>query len=244
MFGICLLTVIPMRKNPSHKSEMINQILFGESFKILEQKKKWVYIKLSHDNYTGWICNKQFEKISKKKIESYTLNQNNYYVKIKGSKQRLVIGSFLPKDELFKKKLKIEFNLNNYKSIDSGLSLSKIAKKYLNSPYLWGGRTTLGIDCSGFTQIVYRFFSINLPRDSYQQAQKGEMINFKDCKSGDLAFFEEKNKINHVGIILHKNKIIHSSGKVRIDQLDNKGILNSENKKYSHKLKLIKRVNL
>ena len=67
MFGICLLTVIPMRKNPSHKSEMTNQVLFGESFKILEQKKKWVYIKLSHDNYTGWICNKQFEKYQKKK---------------------------------------------------------------------------------------------------------------------------------------------------------------------------------
>ena len=242
MFGICLLTVIPMRKNPSHKSEMINQILFGESFKILDQKKKWVYIKLSHDNYTGWICNKQFEKISKRKIESYTINQKNYNIKIKGSKQRVVLGSFLPKDELFKKKLQIEFNLNNYKSIDSGLSLSKIAKKYLNSPYLWGGRTTLGIDCSGFTQIVYRFFSINLPRDSHQQARKGKIINYKDCKSGDLAFFEEKNIINHVGIILHKKKIIHSSGKVRIDQLDNKGIFNSENKKHSHKLKLIKRV--
>ena len=244
MYGICLLTVIPMRKKPSHKSEMTNQILFGESFKILEQKKNWIYISLSHDNYTGWICDNQHKKISKRKIESYVLNQKNLNVKIKGNLHLVVLGSFLPKDELFKEKLQIEFNVNHYKSIDSSLSLSKIAKKYLNAPYLWGGRTTLGIDCSGFTQIVYRFFSINLPRDSHQQAQKGKIINFKNCKSGDLAFFEEKNKINHVGIILPKNKIIHSSGKVRIDKLDNKGIFNSENKKYSHKLKLIKRVTL
>ncbi len=233
-----------MRNKSSHKSEMINQILFGESFKILKQEKNWVYIKLSHDNYTGWICNKQFEKISKKKIESYTLNQKKYIIKIKGDRQQVVLGSFLPKDELFKKKIQLEFNLNYYKSNNSNLSLQKIAKKYLNSPYLWGGRTTLGIDCSGFTQIVYRFFSIKLPRDSHQQAQKGELINFENCKSGDLAFFEEKNKINHVGIVLHRNKIIHSSGKVRIDQFDNKGIFNSEIKKYSHKLKLIKRVTL
>tara|TARA_B100001057_G_scaffold227342_1_gene227713 strand:+ start:3562 stop:4296 length:735 start_codon:yes stop_codon:yes gene_type:complete len=244
MYGICLLTVIPMRNKPSHKSEMINQILFGESFKILKQKKNWVYIKLSHDNYTGWICNKQYQKISKRKIESYTLNQKNYSIKIKGDRQQIVLGSFLPKDELFKKKLQLEFNLNYYKSKNSSLSLPKIAKKYLNSPYLWGGRTNLGIDCSGFTQIVYRFFSINLPRDSHQQAKKGELIKFKNCKSGDLAFFEEKNKINHVGIVLPRNNIIHSSGKVRIDQFDNKGIFNSENKKYSHKLKLIKRVTL
>ena len=233
-----------MRNKSSHKSEMINQILFGESFKILKQEKNWVYIKLSHDNYTGWICNKQYQKISKRKIESYTLNQKNYSIKIKGDRQQIVLGSFLPTDELFKKKLQLEFNLNYYKSKNSSLSLPKIAKKYLNSPYLWGGRTNLGIDCSGFTQIVYRFFSINLPRDSHQQAKKGELIKFKNCKSGDLAFFEEKNKINHVGIVLPRNNIIHSSGKVRIDQFDNKGIFNSENKKYSHKLKLIKRVTL
>ena len=120
---------------------------------------------------------------------------------------------------------------------------TKICKKYLNTPYLWGGRTPLGIDCSGYTQIVYRCFNKNLPRDSYQQAKKGRKIsNLKKVKLGDLAFFGEKQSIKHVGIILKNNKIIHASGKVRIDSLDEKGIFNNDLNIYTHQLKILKRV--
>ncbi len=242
MYGICLLTVIPMRKLPSHASEMMNQVLFGETFTILEKKENWSFIKLSHDNYIGWISNNQYKKSSRKKIESYISNKTYCNIKINHIKQQLVLGSFIPKNELEKKNLQIDFKLNFLDLNNFDIWFQKIAKKYLNTPYLWGGRTPLGIDCSGLTQMVYRFFKINLPRDSHQQAKKGKKINFKNCKLGDLAFFEEKNKITHVGIILLNKKIIHSSGKVRIDLIDEIGIYNSESKKYSHKLKLIKRV--
>ncbi len=242
MYGICLLTVIPMRKLSSHKSEMINQILFGETFSIIEKKENWSFIKLSHDNYTGWICNNQYTGTSHSKINSYLLNKKYYKIKVKNINQQLILGSLIPKNKLERKKLHIDLKLN-FSEIDNfNTWFQKIAKKYLNTPYLWGGRTTVGIDCSGFTQMVYRFFKINLPRDSVQQAKKGKKISFKNCKIGDLAFFEEKNKITHVGIILPNKKIIHSSGKVRIDLIEENGIYNKESEQYSHKLKFIKRV--
>ncbi len=241
MYGVCLLTVIPMRKLPSHKSEMINQVLFGEKFAILEKKKNWSLIKLLHDNYIGWVNNNQYNKTSNKKLDSYISNKTNCKIKINNIQQELVLGSYIPKGELEKKELKIDFKLNFGDISNFNLWFQKIAKKYLNSPYLWGGRTPLGIDCSGYTQMIYRFFNINLPRDSFQQAQKGKKITFNNCKMGDLAFFEEKKKINHVGILLSNKKIIHSSGKVRIDKFDSIGIYNSNTEKYTHKLKLIKR---
>ena len=240
MYGICLLPVIPMQKLASHKSEMINQVLFGETFKLLEKKEDWTFIKLIHDNYKGWISNTQYELIEKK-IKSHLSNKKNCVITINNIKQPLVLGSMIPTNKTIQRKLKIDFNLDFCNMDDFEKWFLTISKKYLNTPYLWGGRTILGIDCSGFTQMVYRFFNINLPRDSSDQSKKGKKINFKKSKLGDLAFFEQKKKITHVGIILNNQKIIHSSGKVRIDSIDEKGIYNAEIKKHSHKLKVIKR---
>jgi cell wall-associated NlpC family hydrolase len=119
-----------------------------------------------------------------------------------------------------------------------------VAKFYLNAPYLWGGKSVFGIDCSGLSQMVFRQFGIKLRRDAYQQAEQGELVGFlQEAKAGDLAFFDNnEGRINHVGIMMDNERIIHASGKVRIDAIDNQGIFNRELNRYTHKLRIIKRV--
>ncbi len=251
-YGISNISIIPMRIEASDKSEMINQILFGEHFKILETRKKWSKIRLSHDNYEGWICNKQFVLISK---EDYiqldkdipTITTDILDIVTKEEHQPIVIGSILPKyksghaiinNEMYK------FDGLNTPGYVKKEKISENALLYLNAPYLWGGRSPLGIDCSGFTQMVYRLQGTKLPRDAYQQAEVGTTLSFiEESESGDLAFFDDKEgKITHVGIILENNHIIHSSGKVRIDRIDQQGIFNAEKGNHTHKLRLIKSI--
>tara|TARA_B100000965_G_scaffold361979_1_gene343710 strand:- start:285 stop:1025 length:741 start_codon:yes stop_codon:yes gene_type:complete len=240
LIGICTLPVIPMRKTESDKSEMVNQILFGESFDIIKQTHKWSYVKLNHDNYYGWIDNKQYQIVPHHNIKFKVSNKKNTNILIKNIKQPLILGSLIPNNKKLRSLIELKENIS-YFNIDSfETCLIKTVKKYINTPYLWGGRTTLGIDCSGFTQIIFRLFNINLPRDSYQQAKLGKCIEKPII--GDLAFFEKESKINHVGIILKNNKIIHASGKVRIDYIDKYGIYDNEKDSYSHKLKVIKRL--
>ncbi|HEX2935487.1 MAG TPA: C40 family peptidase, partial [Bacteroidales bacterium] len=128
--------------------------------------------------------------------------------------------------------------------LGSPIEIEEVARKFLHAPYLWGGRTVFGIDCSGFTQIVYKMNGIGIPKDAYQQAEIGEPVQFvEDTRTGDLAFFDnEEGRITHTGIILGKSEIIHASGEVRIDKFDHQGIFNEEDNAYSHKLRLIKRI--
>ena len=240
--GICLLPIIPMRKKPSDKSEMINQILFGENFKILTKNKTWSYIELTHDQYKGWIDNKQYNILDIPKY-TYNISTKKYCnISIDKIQQTLIMGSLVPTNKLVNHKFKIQNKLN-FNTLDFENGFIKISKKYLNAPYLWGGRSPLGIDCSGYTQMVYRFFGKNLPRDSYDQAKKGRKIsNITKIKTGDLAFFSTKKSITHVGIILPNHQIIHASGKVRIDSIDSKGIFNKETSSYTHNLILLKRI--
>jgi len=241
--GICVLPVIPMRKKKSDKSEMINQILFGETFYIIKKLSKWSYIELTHDRYQGWIDNKQYELIQSVENNPIISNKKICQITLNNKKQPLILGSLIPKNKYLTSKFKISHNLSFGQTNDFDTWFLKIAKKYLNSPYLWGGRTPLGIDCSGYTQMVYRFFKIQLPRDASEQVNKGESIlNLRNAKLGDLVFFSEKEYITHVGIYLGQNRIIHSSGKVRIDTLDQKGIFNTDSKSYTHILQIIKRL--
>ena len=251
-YGISNLSIIPMRNETADQSEMVNQIIFGEHFKILDWRKEWSRIRLAHDNYEGWICNKQLIEITKEEYEQLdtdvpTITTDILDIITKNKHQPIVIGSILPNyksghalinNEMY------QFDGLTTQGFTQKKKLIENALMYLNTPYLWGGRSPLGIDCSGFTQMVYRLQGIKLPRDAYQQADVGTSLSFVDeSEPGDLAFFDNKEgKIVHVGIILEDNHIIHASGKVRIDRIDQQGIFNSEIGSHTHKLRLIKSI--
>jgi cell wall-associated NlpC family hydrolase len=120
--------------------------------------------------------------------------------------------------------------------------VKKLTAPWLHAPYLWGGRCPLGVDCSGFVQVIFKQMGIDLPRDAWQQAQEGKAVKkFSEARTGDLAFFDNKEDIVHVGILLGNGQIIHSSGRVRIDNIDKKGIINVATGKRMLRLKAIRR---
>ena len=251
-YGISNLSIVPMRNEAADQSEMVNQVIFGEHFKVLEIRKKWSKIRLAHDSYEGWICNKQWIEIEEdiyKQLdkEVATITTDILDIITKTHHQPIVIGSILPS---YKSGHAL---INNEMYQFDGLTTPGFIKKdklvenalmYLNAPYLWGGRSPLGIDCSGFTQMVYRLQGVDLPRDAYQQAEVGTTLSFvEESEPGDLAFFDNaEGKITHVGIILEENHIIHASGKVRIDRIDQQGVFNTEIGNHTHKLRLIKSI--
>lgn len=253
--GIVHLSIVPVRAEPSDRSEQTTQLLFGEHFSILERVEKWVKVRIAHDDYEGWIDTKQYLPVGPEDFIHLEhaqlilcLDILNELVDKNGGSLWAVPGSILPffdgmyarigqEQFAFRGKAIQPFNLNRNE-------LERIAILFLNAPYLWGGRTPFGIDCSGFTQILMRLFGIRLRRDAYQQAEQGTIVNFfEEAVKGDLAFFDnEEGRIVHVGVILDNNRIIHAHGKVRIDQLDHQGIYNSEYRRYSHKLRIIRRL--
>jgi len=256
-FGICILSIVAVRDEPSEKSEMVSQLLFGELLEVIEKKNTWVKIRQLFDNYIGWIDEKQFLKLTDEtfdKINGFPSNVTLDLVHVLENKSLdqlipIVIGSSLP--FLVKKTFYIEDHKYTYdgqihdnKNKPERNDILENAMMYFNTPYLWGGRTPFGIDCSGFTQMVYKISGIKLLRDASQQITQGETINFiSEAQAGDLVFFDnEEEEIIHVGILIGNNEIIHASGKVRIDRIDHDGIYNQNLKKYTHKLRLIKKI--
>jgi len=255
--GICNLSVVPGRLEPSDSSEMITQLLFGEHFTILRQEEQWVYIRCAYDNYECWIDQKQFQEISPETFQELEVRETTtcmelFYVLEDQERSQYIpitLGCSLPYFD------GTSCNLEGFEYMFDGQTnsvkhgklqhfITETAGMYLNAPYLWGGRSPLGIDCSGFTQTVFKAGGIKLPRDAYQQAEMGQTLGFvEEARAGDLAFFDNPTgKIIHVGIILNDNHIIHASGKVRIDKLDHQGIFNRDTGKYSHNLRVIKRL--
>ena len=257
-YGICHLSVVPCRLEPSDSSEMVTQMLFGEVLKIYEEKRAgWRKIKTAFDDYDCWIDDKQYIEINETEFERLNTSpitvcseMANIITNIDNNDLTpILLGSSLPS---FKEN-QIRFNKFIYQfdgqTFDTSQEIAKSnlaenAMMYLNAPYLWGGRSPFGIDCSGFTQVIYKLNGFKLPRDASQQAEIGETLSFiEESKSGDLAFFDnEEGKIIHVGIMLENNNIIHASGKIRIDKIDHQGIFNSETNSYSHRLRLIKKI--
>lgn len=246
-FGYCNVAIAPMRAENSDRAEMVSQLLFGEFAEVLEIRENWSFIKSIYDNYEAWVDTKQINFVKKIESASFLTFHLSHACQFDSISFPLVLGSRLPNFDGINFKIDRAKYIYNGKAIDSlqnPLSnFKKLALKYLNAPYLWGGRSPFGIDCSGYTQMVYSFFNYALPRDAYMQANLGETINFSsEARLGDLAYFGKEEKITHVGICLGNHQIIHASGKVRIDSIDHIGIFNKELKTYTHFLKTIKRV--
>ncbi len=246
-YGICHLNCVPVRKENSDTSEMVTQLLFGDHFKVLEKQKNWTRICITFDNYEGWIDTKQYTPLSEQDYTAYHKLSDRYLIDLvdfaytqNQELTALSMGANLKASPLFQ--LQCDGQVASQKMPRK--ALIDIALNYINTPYLWGGKTPFGIDCSGFTQTIYKVAGYQLLRDASQQANQGEPLSFiEESQPGDLAFFDNaEGQITHVGLIIPDSFIIHAHGKVRIDRLDHTGIFNTDTKRYSHKLRVIKKI--
>lgn len=246
-YGLCPLSIVPVRESAADTSELVTQVLYGEHFKVLETKAKWSRIRLDWDGYEGWIDNKQWFEVSKEQFKSLqdtpailSGDLVDFVTTAEGQLLPIPLGSSVHACEL----LGHNHDGNRVSGVLPKTNLVETALLYLNSPYLWGGKTPFGIDCSGFTQMVYRLNGHRIQRDASQQATQGDAFSFiEESEPGDLAFFDNKEgDITHVGIVLEDNYIIHAHGQVRIDRLDHTGIFNAEKNTHTHKLRVLKHI--
>jgi gamma-D-glutamyl-L-lysine dipeptidyl-peptidase len=257
MYGVCHLSAVPCRREPSDKSEMVTQLLFGDAFEVLEQRESWHRILTAWDHYECWIDRKQYLPVAKAAYDNLRRNPapvtTELFTIITDTHSNLsfpiTLGSSLPfyhggqcqiEDRVFIVDGAVRpFELD---ATPTREALVETALVFLNSPYLWGGRTPLGIDCSGFMQLVFKANGMQLKRDAYQQVEPGTALNFvEEAMPGDLAFFDnEEGRIIHVGMVIGDNHIIHASGRVRTDKYDHYGIFTPERGGYTHNLRIIK----
>ncbi len=246
-FAFVTVPAAPVRRKPRHKAEMVNQLLYGEAVKILKTREaNWIKVRSLHDDYEGWLTWHMIRPATKDQVRHRKTMMTAGLlaaIEVNGSTMFIPAGSRLAdpasgEDEYSFSGVTIDPSAET----PSSGRLTELAMAWLNAPYLWGGRTVLGIDCSGFVQVVYGMIGISLPRDAWQQAQEGHQVKkIKDALTGDLAFFDDKDEIVHVGILLGNDRIIHASGKVRIDGIDKEGIVHAETGKRTHRLRAIRR---
>lgn len=254
-FGICRVSIAPLRSAPKDQAEIVSQLLFGDQVIILEVLDKWLKVRNLFDSYEGFMDFKQLTTIGTDEAAATAEHQylapaapiNSLLIE-DGSKIYLAAGSNLPAYEQGSCKIgdttyKVDFEPLQPNPDQRLERVITGALFFRHAPYLWGGRTLFGIDCSGFVQIVYKLAGIKLQRDASQQALQGETVHFlPEVQPGDVAFFDnDEGRIIHVGILLNQKEIIHASGQVRIDPIDDQGIFNKELKRYTHKLRIIKR---
>lgn len=255
-FSFCNVSVLPVRKDPSHTAEQVNQLLYGERCEVLEiNDKEWARIRGEWDEYEGWCKASQLTIVQRKEYRKgakYIASSNNDRFIFADGAMWLPLGSDLMrckgnktqadgKNGIFKGKRTQVARL--------GISSEQVkaaAVQYINAPYMWGGRTIAGIDCSGLTQMAYKLCGVQLPRDASQQANGGVLVDFlQHAVCGDLAFFDNADgKIVHVGMLLDEQTIIHAtetSGHVVVDRIDQGGIISITQKRRTHNLRFVKR---
>ncbi len=254
--SICTYGLIPVRSEASERAEMVTQLLFGDTFDIVERTEEWCKIQMHDDKYEGWVNARLLVKLADKEVERW-MNADKWvvpapFIKVVSEPDKTAHmisgGSSIFFNTSDRNSFYIgnrEYYLSgNYNASKPAGSIADNAAAYVNAPYLWGGRSFYGIDCSGLMQVVFKIAGFQLPRDASQQVELGSIVNFvEEALLGDLAFFDnEEGAITHVGLCLGKGDIIHASGRVRVDKLDHQGIFNEETKTYTHKLRVIKRI--
>ncbi len=249
-YVVAIVAVCPLRSEASHRSEMVSQLLFGEGAEVLEVGKDFTKIRCHYDGYEGWAQGSQLaevdEGMAKAAPAGYTFKRNTV---VMFNDTPLYVPLATPVfGNTFFGKYKVEYTDEETAGFDAAYFTDEVIKMvsllYENVPYLWGGKSSFGIDCSGFVQQVFKLFGKHLPRDTWQQATAGESIGFlQEVQCGDLAFFDNaEGRIVHVGLLLNSESIIHASGNVRVDTMDSYGIINSNTGQRTHQLRVMKRV--
>jgi len=255
MYAINFATIVPVRADHADESEIMTQMLFGDTFEILKTHNQWKYIKAHYDGYEGWIDEKVVLELSENEYNNIN-NEPKYYtadvltevIFPESGRFLLPMGSVLPHFNPEKMTLQMgdETGVFSGNFITGKLSKAEIlelAFTYINSPYLWGGKTHFGLDCSGLTQMAYKIGGYNLLRNAKDQATQGTEISLDQAEAGDLAFFSNtKGKVIHVGFLLGNGTIYHSHGNAHIDPIDEKGIWSNKFQRYSHRLTSVKRI--
>jgi hypothetical protein len=261
-YGITHLSQISMREEPAHKSQLVSQLLFGDAYQIEEIVGEWLKIKTLDCGYEGFIDKKLWNEMHGDDAAEYSSLKKyivtDYLIFIKEFETNVTFPVFMgssfpePQDNMlilgnsiFVVELPEERICSKHPTLSEQQSaLLQFASGYLHAPYLWGGRTPAGIDCSALVQLVFKSVNISLPRDASQQVKHGTSIDFAtEWQAGDVAFFDnEEGNITHVGILCGNDSILHASGFVRIDRLDTTGIYNKQLEQYTHKLRIVKRM--
>lgn len=250
--AISFLAVVPMRKEPSHRSEMVSQLLFGETLMAGEEKDDFVFVRCDYDGYEGWVQAKQiwrldhyFEFITGRYTTAFAapVTKSGELFHVPYASPYLGGGEFYVAGEMFSYLIQEQQTWDPFKARLNEPVLSALIQPYLNVPYLWGGKSVFGTDCSGFVQQVFKLLGIKLPRDAYQQAGQGTSVgSVAEAGLGDMAFFQnEAGKVTHVGIVLNNGRIVHAAGQVRIDTLTEKGISRHDTSEQTHRFHSIRR---
>ncbi|RZK16120.1 MAG: hypothetical protein EOO56_20785 [Hymenobacter sp.] len=253
------MSAVPVRAEASDKAEQVTELLFGDCYTVLLAQGNWLHVEGAADKYLGWIDYKQHMPVSDAYFRAWQAQDHPraldlvQVVSDANTRQPITVGCRLPFFDGMTLKIGdktlfyngVATNPTQAAPLERQLTLlRKLGHLYLRAPYVWGGKSVFGLDCSGLMQQLFGLLGIQLPRDAHQQIALGEPVDFvTQAQPGDLAFFENADgRIVHVGVVLDEGQILHAHGEVRLDPLDHHGIFNRTRQKYSHKLRLIKRV--